>query len=99
MVIQEDYLLSIFCLVDDFCKEFEPLWKLRLLDRSTPKGDTRNKRSTKLHMSEMMTLVIHFHYSRFRTFKDYYILHAQKALLPYFPELPSYSHFVCLMKR
>lgn len=96
--MKDDFLIHIFCLIDDFCKEFEPAWKKCLLPRSTPKADPRNKRSSKLRMSEIMTIIIYFHHSRYRTFKDYYILLAQQSLVKYFPNLPSYSHFVRLMK-
>ena len=47
--MQDDFLIHIFCLVDDFCKEFESAWKSYLLTLLTPKGDTRNKRSPKLY--------------------------------------------------
>lgn len=97
--MQDDFLIHIFCLVDDFCKEFEPAWKSCLVSHSTPKGDLRNKRSTQLSMSEIMTLVIYFHHSKFRTFKDYYNLLVKDRLQKYFPKSPSYSRFVGLMKR
>jgi len=29
--MRDDILVPIFCLVDDFCKEFDPLWKKHLL--------------------------------------------------------------------
>lgn len=70
----EDTLIRIFCLVDDFCEEFEPEWQHVLLECVTPKGDKRRKCSPRLAKSEIMTLVIHFHYSHFRTFKHYYNL-------------------------
>ena len=97
--MRDDSLIHIFCLVDDFCKEFEPVWKSSLLTHSTPKGDTRNKRSTKLKASEIMTLVIYFHHSKFQTFKDYYNLLVKDRLQKYFPGLPTYSRFVRLIKR
>ena len=97
--MHDTFIIHIFCLVDDFCKEFEPQWKSYLLARSTPKGDTRAKRSMNLSMSEIMTLVIYFHHSKFRTFKDYYNLLVKDRLQKYFPKSPSYSRFVELMKR
>lgn len=96
--MQDDFLIHIFCLVDDFCNNFEPVWKSYLLS-SNPKGDTRKKRSTKLRMSEIMTILIYFHHSKFRTFKDYYILLVKDRFQKYFPGLPSYSRFVRLMQR
>jgi hypothetical protein len=46
-----------------------------------------------------MTIVIHFHQSGFRHFKDYYIKYVQKQLHAEFPGLVSYSRFVTLMQR
>jgi hypothetical protein len=74
MSVQDDVIISIVCLVDDFCKEFEPKWRSFLLTHPTPKGDARHKRTSKILMSEIMTIVIYFHRSKFRTFKDYYLL-------------------------
>jgi hypothetical protein len=97
--MKDDFLIHIFCLVDDFCKEFEQAWKKYLLTSRPLTGDTRNKRSPNLSLSEIMTIVIYFHHSKFRTFKDYYNLFVTYGLKKYFPKLPSYSRFVYLMKR
>ena len=99
MAIQDDYLIQIFCLIDDFCKEFEPACKEHLLSQHTPKTDTRKKRSTKLAMSEIMTIVVYFHASKFRTFKDYYNFLIKDRLHAFFPGLSSYNRFLRLMRR
>ena len=96
--MRDDFLIHIFCLVDDFCKEFEPTWKNYLL-ASTPKQDSRKKRAPNLTMSEIMTILIYFHHSKMRTFKDYYIFLISDKLRNYFPKRPSYSRFVRLMQR
>jgi hypothetical protein len=49
-------------------------------------------------MSEMMTLLVYFHQSGFRTFKDYY-LHRSIELRSAFPGLVSYSRFIQLSGR
>jgi hypothetical protein len=46
-----------------------------------------------------MTIVIHFHQSGYRDFKDYYTNHVQVQLRGEFPRLVSYSRFVTLMQR
>jgi DDE family transposase len=86
-----DLLIEIFCDIDDFCKEFEPQWKKKLL------GGKRN-RLGHLTLSEIMTIVIFFHLMHFRTFKDYYTLYASSELRIFFPNLLSYSRFVRVMK-
>ncbi len=46
-----------------------------------------------------MTIVIHFHQSGYRDFKDYYTKQVQVQLRSEFPQLVSYSRFVTLMQR
>jgi hypothetical protein len=48
-------------------------------------------------LSEVMTISIHFHQSRYRTFKDYYVKHVCEYLTNYFPSLVSYNRMVELM--
>ena len=45
-------------------------------------------------MSEVMTIVILFHFSRYRTFKNYYHKQVLKRYRHYFPHLVSYNCFV-----
>ena len=48
-------------------------------------------------MSEIMTIIIYFHQSRYRNFKSYYNEHVCKLLRAEFPNLVSYKRFVALM--
>jgi hypothetical protein len=86
-------LLNIFCDIDDFCKSFEKKWIEQLI------SDGKIKRLTHstLSMSEIMTIVVWFHISGYRTFKWYYINHVCRELRREFPNLVSYSRFVELM--
>ena len=88
-------IVELFCDVDDFCQEFEPRWDRYLLAN----GLRQRKRKSRLSLSEVMTIVIHFHQSGYRTFKHYYLEHVQKHLRSEFPGLVSYSRFVRLMQR
>ena len=88
-------LLGLFCEVDDFWQAFSPQWEKHLISE----GVRKRKRSPKLSESEIMTIVIHFHQSRYRDFKSYYTEHVVKHLSREFPELVSYSRFVELMPR
>lgn len=83
-------LTSLFYLVDEFCKGFEPEWRQHLLDS----GETKRFRRTRLTLSEVLTIVIHFHQSNHRTFKHYYQEYVSVHLRSEFPELVSYSRFV-----
>ena len=45
----------------------------------------------------MMTLIIYFHQSRYRDFKNYYTVYVLNHLRAEFPQLISYARFVALM--
>ncbi|MFY9716103.1 MAG: IS982 family transposase [Candidatus Rhabdochlamydia sp.] len=61
-------------------------------------GDQKQRnRRPELSLSEAMTIVILFHKTGYRTFKDYYTRFVS-LLRAYFPNLVSYSRFVNLMK-
>lgn len=88
-------LLELFCAVDDFCQAFTPKWQQLLLGQ----GVRQRRRESKLSLSERMTIVIHFHQSGYRTFKDYYLRHVCTHLHQEFPALVSYARFVELMPQ
>jgi hypothetical protein len=82
----------LFCEVDDYCKAVEP----QLRQRQLACGEQRRNREKRLTSSEIMTILISFHRSDFRTFKHYYhmLLKQHRAE---FPRLVSYNRFVELM--
>ena len=53
--------------------------------------------AARLNMSEVMTILIHFHQSHYRDFKAYYTRHVCKHMRAEFPGLVSYTRFVELM--
>ena len=83
-------LVELFCDVDDFCRTFEPMWNRQRLKATAKK---RNRRFT-LSLSEVMTIIIAFQDSAYRTFKDYYTQQVIPNLRRYFPQLVSYNRFV-----
>src|SRR2546426_5258091 len=85
-------VLELFCDVDDFMLSFAPQWKASEL--ATGK---QRQRSGQLCPSEIMTILIHFHQSHYRTFKAYYTDHVQIHLTSEFPRLVSYQRFIALI--
>jgi hypothetical protein len=86
-------LLELFVDVDDFCQIFLPIWHKRLLSD----GSKKRLRKGQLSISEIMTIIIYFHQSRYRDFKTYYTEHVCKYLCTEFPNLVTYERFVALM--
>lgn len=66
--------------LDDFLLSFEPQWKAAQLQ-----GGKQRERTGHLCPSEVMTILIHFHQSHYRTFKAYYTEHIQVHLSKEFP--------------
>lgn len=82
-------LLELFCNVDDFYQGLTA-WSS---EQQLTNGRKRGPRC-RLSEREVMTLVIHFHESDYRTFKRYYCEHVCKQLSDGFPALVSYNRFV-----
>ena len=86
-------LVETYCDVDDFCQLFIPHWQCILLEN----GEMKRNRACRLSSAEVMTIIIHFHQSHYRDFKNYYLHYVCRQLKPYFPELLSYTRFLALM--
>ena len=88
-------LTEIFYHVDNFCKEYEKhLKNIQIIDKEKFKRGPKQK----LCLSEIMTIVIYFHHSKFRTFKNYY-LSLKMCNSADFAHLVSYNRFVELQKK
>lgn len=83
-------LEEIFCLIDDFCKHFEEDLKSRIL----PAPNRRRKKSCSLAISEIMTIMVMFQMSHYRTFKDFYKNCLSVYYKKEFPKLVSYTRLV-----
>jgi len=86
-------LLTLFYEIDNFCKAFSRFWQRFLLQQ----GLAKRIKPCSLCLSEIMTILVNFHMSGFRTFKDYYIKYVSTSLRQEFPGLVSYNRFVELM--
>jgi len=86
-------LEALFCDVDDFCQTFVCKWYAQQLTQ----GERKRLRASRLSVSEIMTILIHFHQSHYRHFKGYYLCYVRRRLKEAFPGLVSYPRFVTLM--
>ncbi len=85
-------ITEIFCIVDEFCKEFDQLVDKHLLGNPSKRPSTMSK-------SEVITITILFQLSGFRTFKHFYIYYLQKHMRNDFPNTVSYNRFTELMQQ
>lgn len=93
-----DYKITeLFCVIDDFCKHFEAEngGKLLLGDDTTK----RRRRKASLSDSEIMTILLYFHFGTFRKFKHYYLFFIKGTFKTYFPNAVSYNRFVELESK
>ena len=88
-------LVTLFYLIDEFCKEYEPQWQQSLLDN----GLKQRRTSSRLSLSEILTITIYFHLSGYRMFKWYYERDIQGSgfAASCFPSSVSYTRFLELM--
>ena len=86
-------LLELFCHVDDFCHAFLPQWDQQLRAH----GQRVRHRTGQLALSEVMTIMLHFHQLRFRDFKTYYLVYVLGHLRCAFPNAVRYQRFVELI--
>jgi transposase len=85
-----DELFELFCEVDDFWQVFLPVLESGLLSS----GAIQRRRERSLCISEVMTILIAFHQSGYRTFKAYYLEQVLAHWRTEFPGLVSYSRFI-----
>jgi len=85
-------ITEIFCIVDEFCKEYDQLVDKHLLGNPS-------KRPVVMSKSEIITIMITFQLSGFRTFKHFYLYYLQKHMQKEFPKTVSYNRFTELMQQ
>ena len=96
-MITKDKITEIFCIADDFCKEFESeIDKIGIPNDAKCKHRLRKWRMSK---SEIITIMICFHFNSYRNFKHYYMFFVKEHLGDMFPHLLSYNRFLELEAR
>ena len=86
--------LTIFCEIDDFCRQFEPQFNRQLL----ADGQRKRIKPSRMSRAEVMTILVLFHRSGLRDLKRFYT----KVVCQYwgkdFRSLLSYNRFVELQR-
>jgi hypothetical protein len=83
-------IVALFDDLDKFAVVFEPLWKRHWLSDGKP----HRRRQSQMCLGEIMTILVLFHASNYRTFKHFYLKHVGPRLSSEFPRLLSYNRFV-----
>lgn len=83
-------LTHLFCDVDDFCRTFMPEWRKNQLTQ----GEKKRNRPHRMSYSEIITILVYYHQSGFRTFKWFYQKHVQRYWQSEFPKLLIYKRFI-----
>ena len=93
-----DYKVTeLFCIIDEFCKHFDAENAGNLLEDNS--GVKCRRRAASLSDSEIMTILLYFHFGTFRNFKHYYLFFIKGTMKSYFPKAVSYNRFVELESR
>ena len=99
MMITEDEITKIFCMADDFCKIYD---KFIMINGLGPKRDRRKReyhRASKMSDSEVITIMILFHFSGYKCLKHFYVRYVLVHMRHLFPTPVSYNRFTELERR
>lgn len=86
--------LTIFCEIDDFCRQFESKFNRQMLAN----GQRRRIKPSRLSRAEVMTILVLFHTSGFRDLKRFYTKVVCRYWGKDFRVLVSYNRFVELQR-
>lgn len=82
---------EIFCVTDEFCKNFEKTTESFIIGN-------KPRRKPRMSTAEVITIYYLFHLGGFRCFKRFCLFYVQKHLQDDFPKTVSYNRFVELMQ-
>lgn len=91
MQLTRDKITEIFYLTDEFCLQFDESISNHSLGNQA-------KRKPRMSQSEVITIVVMFHYGAFKNLKHFYLHYIKKHLSVDFPNTVSYNRFVELVQ-
>jgi hypothetical protein len=98
IMLTSDQISDLFFLVDEYCIHFEKNIQSTLTKLPHPSQKFIRNKSSNLSSSEVITILIAFHHSDFRTLKHFYKEYVCVHMSKDFPQLVSYNRFVELHK-
>lgn len=97
-MLTKDQITEIFFLADEYCIYFEQYIQQCIVRLPSASDKLTRKKTCALSNSEVVTLLICFHLSDYRTLKHFYTDYACVHLQKEFPKLVSYNRFVELQQ-
>jgi len=91
-MIDYNKISDIFCVIDEFCKEFEQTTEKFILGN-------KSKRPPRMSDSEVICILILFHMGSFRCLKHFYLFYVRQHMQSEFPKTVSYNRFVELSQK
>jgi hypothetical protein len=91
MYLDRDKITEIFVLADEFCIGFNETVHKHTLGK-------KPKKKPKMSQSEVITIMVLFHYGAFKNMKHFYEYFVKQHLTREFPQTVSYNRFVELMQ-
>ncbi|MFV0390670.1 MAG: IS982 family transposase [Paludibacteraceae bacterium] len=90
-----DKITEFFCSADEFCKEYAQLIKE---NEQLAIGDGKKhcNRPHEMSDSEIMTILMLYHFGSFKNFKHFYLMYIGQTLRKEFPKQLSYNRFVAI---
>ena len=98
-MITKDKITEIYCIIDEFSKKFDSEAEKNLKISSNDGGRHHRKRPCRMSKSEIMPILVYFHFGTFSNFKHYYLFFIRQHIADCFPDALSYNRFVELMPR
>jgi len=92
-ILTKDKITEIFYAADEFCKEYSQTIKENKLI-SCNDGKKRRARQHEMSDSEIITILILYHFGSFKNFKHFYLMYIGGTLRQEFPKQLSYNRFV-----
>ena len=98
-MITKDKITEIYCIIDEFSKKFDFEAEKNLKISGNDGGKNHRKRTCRMSESEIMSILVYFHFGTFSNFKHYYLFFIRQHIADCFPDALSYNRFVELMPR
>jgi len=96
-MLSSDKITEIFFVIDEFSKNFDQVISSHGI--SSDNSVKRRNRKSNLSDSEVMTILVLFHFGGFKNLKHFYLFYVQKHMTNEFPNTVSYNRFVELQKK